>query len=114
MSKKYHYRERAFLNKDPEMRAYIMAIVEDTRDIAPCFEEEWLHGEIELKLADCFEEVFKKVLKAARDLRENSLYKARKIAEFINAFVTAIEIEAADIEAREAIRPLYKALAAVH
>lgn len=114
MSKKYHYRERAFLNKDPEMRAYIMALVEDTRDIAQCFEEGWLYGEIELKLADCFDEVSFEFDLSTRDSRENSVYKARKIAEFVNAFVAAIEIEAADIESREAIKPLYKALTAVH
>ncbi len=114
MSKKYHIRDRSFLNKNPEMRAYIMALVEDTRDIAQCFEDEWRWGEIELKLGDCFDEVsFEFDLSTPVD-RENSLYKARKIAEFVNAFVAAIELEAADIEAREAVKPLYKALAAVH
>lgn len=114
MSKKYHIRDRSFLNRDPEMRAYIMALVEDTRDIAQCFEDDWRWGEIELKLADCFDEVsFEFDLSTSAD-RENSLYKARKIAEFVNAFVAALELEAADIEAREAVKPLYKALAAVH
>ena len=37
MSKKYHIRERCFLNKKIDMRAYVMAVVEDTRDIADCF-----------------------------------------------------------------------------
>ena len=32
MSKKYHVRERVFLNLKPEMRAYVIAVVEDTRD----------------------------------------------------------------------------------
>ncbi len=114
MSKKYHVRDRAFLNQNPEMRAYIMAMVEDTRDIDQCFEEGWRWGEIELKLADCFDEVSFEFDLSSRSHRENSLYKARKIAEFVNAFVAALEIEAADIDAREAIKPLYKALAAVH
>jgi hypothetical protein len=114
MSKKYHIRERAFLNKKTEMRAYVMAAVEDTRDIADCFEEGWKRGEIELKLADCFDEVSFEFNLSTKEERENTLYKIRKIAETVNAVLYAIEIEAADIESREAIKPLYKALTAVH
>ncbi len=114
MSKKYHVRERAFLSRKPEMRAYIMAVVEDTREIAECFEDGWRWGEIELKLADCFDEVSFEFNLSDRVERENSLHKIRKIAEVVNAVRDAMEIEARDIESREAIKPLYKALTAVH
>ncbi|MDM7924067.1 MAG: hypothetical protein QUS14_17410 [Pyrinomonadaceae bacterium] len=111
MSKKYHIRERCFLNKKIDMRAYVMAVVEDTRDIADCFEDGWKWGEIELKLADCFDEVSFEFNLSTKADRENSLYKIRKIAEVVNAVKQAIEIEANDIECREAIKPLYKSLA---
>jgi hypothetical protein len=114
MSKKYHVREREFLNKKPEMRAYVMAVVEDTRDMADCYEEGWKWGEIELKLADCFDEVSFEFNLSTREERENSLFKIRKIAEAVNAVRDAMEIEARDIEAREAVKPLLRALSAVH
>ena len=114
MSKKYHVQERAFLNKKPEMRAYIMAVVEDTRDINQAFEEDWKWGEIELKLADCFEEISFQFDLSDPVERENSLYKIRKIADVVNAVREALEIEANDIDAREAVKPHYKAIAAVH
>src|SRR5688500_5697485 len=112
MSKKYHVRERAFLNKKTDMRAYVMAVVEDTRDIADCFEDGWKWGEIELKLADCFDEVSFEFNLSTPLERENSLYKIRKIAEVVNAVREALEIESSDIESREAIKPLFKALSA--
>ena len=111
MNKKYHVRSRVFLNKKVDMRAYAMAIVEDTREIADCFEEGWKWGEIELKLADCFDEVSFEFNLHSREERENSLFKIRKIAEVVNAVKEAIEIEVDDIECREAIKPLFKALA---
>jgi hypothetical protein len=114
MSKKYHVQERAFLNKKPEMRAYIMAVVEDTRDVCHAFEDEWKWGEIELKLADCFDEVSYEFDLSDHVEPENSLYKIRKIAEVVVAVRDAMEIEARDIEAREAVKPLYKAMTAVH
>ena len=114
MSKKYHVRERAFLNKKTDMRAYVMAIVEDTRTIADCFEDGWKWGQIELKLADCFDEVSFEFNLSTRTERENSLFKIRKIAEVVTAVRDAMEIEAADIESREAVVPLLRAMTAVH
>lgn len=111
MNRKYHISKREFLNKDPAMRAYAMAIVEDTRDVAQHNEDHWRWGEIELKFADCFDEVSFEFDLSTPQHRANSLHKARKIAEFINEFVRSIETEAADIDAREAVKPLYKALA---
>ena len=114
MSKKYHVQDRAFLNKRVDMRAYIFGIVEDTRDIPDCYEDGWKWGAIELKLADCYDEVSFEFNLSTREDRENSLYKIRKIAEVVNAVRTAIEIEADSIEAREAIKPLLRAMTAIH
>lgn len=114
MSKKFHVQERTFLNKTPGMRAYVIGVVEDTRDIPDCHEDGWKWGQIELKIADCFEEISLEFNMSTRDDRENSLYKIRKLAEVIDSMRIAIEIEADSIEAREAIKPLLRALTAVH
>ena len=114
MSKKYHVQERTFLNKRTGMRAYIIGVVEDTRDFPDCYEEGWKWGEIELKLADCYEEISLEFNMNTKEDRENSLYKIRKLAEVINSVREAIEIEAESIEAREAVMPLLRALTTVH
>lgn len=114
MSKKYHVQERGFLNKTPGMRAYVIGVVEDTRDIADCYEDGWKWGQIELKISDCFEEISLEFNLSTKEDRENSLYKIKKLAEVINSFRDAIEIESDSIEAREAIKPLLRALTAVH
>lgn len=114
MSKKFHVQERTFLNIIPGMRAYIIAVVEDTRDIPDCYEDGWKWGQIELKIADCFEEISLEFNMSSKEERRNSLHKIRKLAEVIASMRDAIEIEADSIEAREAIKPLLRALTAVH
>lgn len=114
MSKKYHVRDRAFLNKKTDMRAYIIGIVEDTRDIPDCYEDGWKWGHIELKMADCFEEIVFAFDMSSKEERENSLHKIRTMADIVCAVRDALDIEADSIEAREAIKPLLRALSAVH
>jgi hypothetical protein len=114
MSKKFHVQARTFLNKTPGMRAYVIGVVEDTRDIPDCYEDGWKWGQIELKMADCYEEISLEFNMSTREDRENSLHKIRRLAEVITAVRDAIEIEAESIEAREAIKPLLRALTAVH
>ena len=114
MSKKYHIRERSFLNLRTSMRAYIIASVEDTRDIPNENEKEWKWGSVHLELADCTDEVSFEFDLSTTDERENSLYKIRKIAEVIDAFLQALEIEAESIETRQAFTPLAKAAGTVH
>lgn len=114
MSKKYHIRDRSFLNKKTNMREYIIGVVEDTRDIPDCHEDGWKAGHIELKMADCYEEICFDFDRSTKEERDNSLFKARKMAEIMTAFKNAIEIENESIEAREAIKPLLRAMMAVH
>ena len=114
MSKKYHLQERAFLNKKTDMRAYILAVVEDTREIPQSLEDDWKWSHIELRLADCVEEISFDFNLSDQEERENSIFKARKLAEIMIAFRDALEIEVRDIESREAIRPLLRAMMAVH
>lgn len=112
---KYHVRKRIFLNRDLDMRAFAVAIVEDTRKI-PCDENEsWKNGWIELVLSDCYRHVSYDFNLNTKTNRAAALYKIRKIAEIVNAVKEAIEIEARSIDEREntakTIKPKAKAAA---
>lgn len=114
MSKKYHVEQREFLNKFTDMRAYVIGIVEDTREAHACCDSNKDRSEITLKIADCSEEIdlwFD--LRTARD-RENSLYKIVRLAEVISAMRDAIELEVRSIEEREAVQQHARAASAVH
>jgi len=115
MNKKFHVRERAFLNLKTDMRAYIIAVVEDTREIPNSNEDDWKWGQIELKMADCHDDISLEFNLSTPQERENSLFKIRKLAEVINAFRDALEIEAESIAERQAFAPIAKAAGtAVH
>lgn len=114
MSKKYHVRERAFLNIKPEMRAYVIAVVEDTRDANPCCEKHSQGGEIVFELASCYDEINLHFDMTTEADRENSLHKANKLAEVVNAFREAVEQEVNSINERAAIQQHTRAAAAVH
>ena len=98
---KYHLRKRVFLNRFLDMRAFAIAIVEDTRDISNENDNHWKWGEVQLNLGDCQRYVTFDFNMSSKEERRNSLYKIRKIAKIINAFREAIEIEAASKEQRE-------------
>jgi hypothetical protein len=112
MSKKYQLRERMFLNLDPELRAYAIAIVEDTSEIAIEKENDWKYPSIELRFADCVDEISFSFYLCSREERENSLHKIREIVRIVNSFREALEIEAASMDERQSFIPLKAA--AVH
>jgi hypothetical protein len=114
MSKKYHMQERLFLNIDPEMRAYVIALVEDTRAIPAFNEDDWKHAAIELKIADCYNEIALEFDLCDKERRQNSLNKIRELARVISAFRDALEIEAESIEERQSFIPMAKAMSVVH
>ncbi|MBK6751943.1 MAG: hypothetical protein KA956_03775 [Pyrinomonadaceae bacterium] len=114
MSRKFHVRERTFLNLHADMRAYIIAIVEDTRHIHSCCRNHRYHGEIVLKMSDCFDDIALDFDLSNKDERENSLFKIRKIVEVLTAFRDALEIEAASFEDRETVNLHERAMSAVH
>jgi hypothetical protein len=101
MSKKYHLRERAFLNLDLEMRAYGIAVVEDTSEIAIENENDWRWPNIQLRFADCVDEVAFSFDLYSQEDRENSLHKIREIERIVGAFREALEIEIEAIEDRQ-------------
>jgi hypothetical protein len=114
MSKKYHVERREFLNKFSNLRAYIIAIVEDAREKHICCKDPDTWQEISLKIADCNEEIELYFDLNSVDERENSLNKIRTLAEVINQFKEAIEREVEVLNARENVPRLERVSAAVH
>jgi hypothetical protein len=114
MSTKYHLQERIFLNINPEMRAYVIAVLEDTTGIPAVNETDWKWGTKELKIADCFEEISLEFDLSSKEGRANSLHKIRELTRVVTAFRDALEIEAASIDERQSYIPWTKAFSAVH
>ena len=109
---KYHVRKRMFLNRDLEMRAFAIGIVEDTREITNENEDGWKWGTIELTLGDCNRQISYDFNLSSKENRANSLYKIRRIAAIVNAVREAIEIEAKSIDSRKIVKPKAKAKSA--
>jgi hypothetical protein len=98
-SEHFYVRRREFLNVNPDLPAYIIGIVEDTREIPDSPSDGWADGEIMLDLADCNNRVsFYFNMNTVAD-RANSLRKINLIAEVVNAVRDAIALE---VESRNA------------
>ncbi len=87
MSNKYHVKRREFLNLHTDMRAYIIAIVEDARE-KKIGEGSDYCSEINLRISDCADEIELYFDLCTAEERENSLHKVRILAEVIHAFKT--------------------------
>lgn len=109
---KYHVRKRMFLNRDLDMRAFAIGIVEDTREIPTEDENGWNSAWIELVLADCYRHVSFDFNLNTKESRADSLYKIRRIAAIVNAVRDAIETEAKSIDERKIVKPKAKAKSA--
>ena len=114
MNKKFHVNERAFLNLPSDLRAYIIAYVEDTSGYPACCDEYKEGGQIALRIADCRYEIDLYFDLSNASERENAVFKATKLAEVLTQFRDAIEAEAKAIEERNAMQPHLRALSAVH
>jgi hypothetical protein len=100
---RYHVRRREFLNEDPELPAFIIGVVEDTRGIPDNNPDcSWNWGQITLDLADCYRRVRFDFDMDDPRRRANSLRKINLIAEVVNAVRDGIALE---VEARNA-RPI--------
>jgi hypothetical protein len=99
ISGRYHVRRREFLNEDPELPAFIIGVVEDTRAI-PDEDDGWTNGDIVLDFADCNRRIafYFNMHNAAE--RANSLRKITIIAEVVDAVRDAIALEVASRNAR--------------
>ena len=114
MSKKYHVREKRFLNLDKDELDYVVAVVEDAREkhISRSNSEEC--SEISLRIADWRYEIELFFDLETAEQRENSLHKIRTLAEVIGSFKRAIENEIEVINARAAIPRIARVSSAVH
>ena len=106
---KYYVRKRIFLNRNLDMRAFAIAIVEDTRHFPNENDGEWKWGEIQLNLGDCYRHVSFDFTMDTKEHRADSLYKIRRIAEIVNAVRDALELEAESINQRQTDQPKVKA-----
>lgn len=115
MSKKYHVQKREFLNQFTTWRAYIIASVEDTSEaVRCCNEHDDVAGHVFFEIASCSEEIELHFSLSTAEDRDNSLYKANKLAEVVNAFRDAIEKEIAVISERQSTQQHARAASAVH
>jgi len=102
--RKYHVRKRLFLNRDEDLPALIIGIVEDTSEIPNENEDDWKWGTIELKIGDCYRRVSFDFNMDTRENRANSLYKINRLAEVVNAVRDAIQTEVDSINKRPQIK----------
>jgi hypothetical protein len=101
---RYHVRRREFLNEDVEMPAFIIGVVEDTRELPDEPADDWKWPTVILDLADCSRRVsFDFDLNDAAS-RANSLRKINLIAEVVNAMRDAIELEVESLNKRPHIQ----------
>ena len=114
MSKQFHLNERAFLNLPTNLRAYIIAYVEDTNPYPTCCEEYRKGGEISLRIADCYNEIDLYFDLSTSRERENALHKVKTLADILSRFRDAIEAEVKAIDERSALTQHGRAAAAVH
>jgi hypothetical protein len=101
---RYHVRRRDFLNEDPELCAFVIGIVQDTREVPDGDEEQWNWGTIQLDFGDCYRRVsFDFGMSTPAD-RAGSLKKINLIAEVVNAVREAIALEVESRNARPHIQ----------
>jgi hypothetical protein len=101
---RYHVRRREFLNEDPELAAFVIGIVEDTREIPDDDEQSWSWGTIQLDLGDCYRRISFEFCMSDPEERAASLKKITLIAEVVSAVRDAIALEAASRNARPHIQ----------
>src|SRR5215471_11598751 len=103
---RYHVRRREFLNENPEATAFIIAIVQDTREIPDEHEDAWKWATIQLDLADCYRRVSFDFEMGDEQTRAHSLRKINLIAEVINEVRQAIALEVESRDARPHVQCL--------
>ena len=108
---RFHVRRREFLNEAPEAAAFIIAVVEDTRDIPDENENGWKWATIQLDLGDCSRRVSFEFSLNDADGRANSLRKINLMAEIINQVRDAIALECESRAARPHVQHLEAAIA---
>jgi hypothetical protein len=90
---RYHVRRREFLNENPEMPAYVIGIVQDTRHVPDEDENNWKWGTVMLDFGDCTRRVSFDLDLSGPEERANALRKINLIAEVVNAVRDGIAME---------------------
>lgn len=96
---RYHVQRREFLNKYPELPAYVIGVIEDTRDIPDGDDQRWKWAKAVLDFGDCNRRVSFDLDMSDPEERANTLHKINLIAEVVNAVRDAI---AKEVESRNA------------
>ena len=96
---KYRVCKRLFLNRDADLPAYIIGIVQDTSELRDD-DDNWKWGTIELQMGDCSRRVVFDFSMDSREARTNSLYKINRIAEVVSSVREAIEREVESVNKR--------------
>ena len=114
MSKKYHVREKRFLNMEKDELDNIVAIVEAAREkhISDSTPDEII--EISLRIADWRHEIELFFDLETVEERENSLHKIRTLAEVIDSFKRAIENEVEVMNAGESVQRHQRVSSSIH
>jgi hypothetical protein len=79
-----------------------------------CCEEHRDGSEVFFELASCSEDIQLHFSLSTAENRQNSLHKANKLAEVVNAFRDALEKEVAIIDERQSTQQHTRAASAVH
>jgi hypothetical protein len=97
---RYHVRRREFLNEDPDLPAFVIAIVEDTRAIPDDDpKQRWNEGTVSLDFGDCYRRVSFCFYMYDAYERARSLRKISLIADAVTAVRDAMALE---VESRNA------------
>src|SRR6476619_7818704 len=94
----YHVQRREFLSEDPIRGEFIVATVQDTREISD-EDESWKWGMVQLEICDGYRWIGFDFEMRDHSERLNSLAKINLLAEVINQMREAIELE---VESRDA------------
>ena len=95
---RYHVRRREFLSENPMRGEFIVATVEDTREISD-EDESWKWGMVQLEICDGYRWIGFDFDMRDHSERLNSLAKINVLGEVINQMREAIELE---VESRDA------------
>ena len=114
MGKQFHMNERQFLNLPTNMRAYIIAYVEDSSQYPACCDQYREGGLIKLTIADCHADIELDFDLSSGSRRNNAVHKAKTLADILTRFHAAIEAEVKAIEERETLKLHARAAASIH
>ncbi len=84
-NKKYHIRKRLFLSRNSENPDYVIAIVEDTKDICDdCENESWKWSHIDLSIGNGYDQISINFSMETHEDRSESICKIRRLSKALN------------------------------